>query len=901
MIGSNLGHYHIEEKIGAGGMGEVYRARDSVLRRKVAVKVLPSVFASDSERLARFEREAHLLASLSHPNVGAIHGFEESAGVRFLVLELVPGETLAERLSGGPLPVAEALEVCRQIAEALEAAHEKGIIHRDLKPANVKITPQGKVKVLDFGLAKAFDTVSSHAVDLSQSPTITTGATQQGVILGTAAYMSPEQARGKAMDRRTDIWSFGCVLYEALTGKRAFVGETVSDTMAGILTREPEWDRLPVSTPTNMRTLLRRCLRKEPERRLRDIGDARIELEDALAGATEITAPPVVARPATLEIIGGTLAGLVVGALVAGIIVSRLGRDAAARPPVTHFAISLPAKASLFTGVGPSVALSPDGSLLAYAAQSGGQRQIYLRRLDRLETEPIPGTEGGVVPFFSPDGQWIGFRHPQSRTVKKVALSGGAPVTLCETEVFYGASWAPDDTIVFSPTIPGALARVPAAGGKPQPLTKLDLDKNERDHRYAQILPGGKAVLFTIGYSDIESYDDARIAVQSLETGERKILVEGGTLGRYSPSGHLLYVRAGTLLAVPFDLAKLAVTGSPVPVLKGVFESVNQGSAHFDVTRSGSLVYVPGGPEGAERTVVWVDRQGKAEPLPLPQRAYLHPRISPDKKQLAIEIEGPTHDCFLYEFGRDVLTKVTLDGLSHWPLWTPKGDRLTFRKWTGVFTMWWIPADRSAPEERLTTVGSRQSPASWSPDTRVVAFTQVDAVTGPDAYVMDMAGRRPRPLARSAFAEGSPRFSPDGKWIAYTSNEAGRNEIYAQPYPGPGPKIQISNEGGTDAVWNPRGGELFYRNGDKMMIVEASTSPTLTVSKPKVLWAGHYSHGTSSSCGAPGPTSSNYDVTPDGQRFIMIHDEDQDAVPTTVNVVLGWATELKRLVPPKKG
>ncbi len=901
MIGSNLGHYHIEEKIGAGGMGEVYRARDSVLRREVAVKVLPSVFASDSERLARFEREAHLLASLSHPNVGAIHGFEESGGVRFLVLELVPGETLGERLSGGPLPVAEALEVCRQIAEALEAAHEKGIIHRDLKPANVKITPQGKVKVLDFGLAKAFDTVSSDAADRSQSPTITTGATEQGVILGTAAYMSPEQARGKAMDTRTDIWSFGCVLYETLTGKSAFVGETVSDTLAGILTREPEWDRLPVSTPANVRALLRRCLRKDRERRLRDIGDARLELEDALAGATEITAPPVVARPATLEIIGGTLAGLVVGALVAGIIVSRLGRDAPARPPVTHFAISLPAKASLFTGVGPSVALSPDGSLLAYAAQSGGQRQIYLRRFDRLEAEPIPGTEGGVVPFFSPDGQWIGFRHPQTRTVKKVALSGGAPVTLCETEVFYGASWAPDDTIVFSPTVPGALARVPAAGGKPQPLTKLDLDKNERDHRYAQILPGGKAVLFTIGYSDIESYDDARIAVQSLETGERKILVEGGTLGRYSPSGHLLYVRAGTLLAVPFDLAKLTVTGSPVPVLKGVFESVNQGSAHFDVTRSGSLVYMPGGPEGAERTVVWVDRQGRVEPLPLPQRAYLHPRISPDGKQLAIEIEGPTHDCFLYEFGRDVLTKVTLDGLSHWPVWTPKGDRLTFRKWTGAFTMWWMPADRSASEERLTTAGFMQSPASWSPDTRVVAFTQVGQDTGPDAFVLDMSGdRKPRPIAQSKFSEGSPRFSSDGKWIAYTSNEAGRNEIYAQPYPGPGPKIQISNEGGSDVVWNPRGGELFYRNGDKMMIVEVSTSPTLTVSKPRVLWEGHYSHGTSSSCGAPGPTSSNYDVTPDGQRFIMIRDEDQDAVPTTVNVVLGWATELKRLVPPKK-
>ncbi|MDQ5871140.1 MAG: protein kinase [Acidobacteriota bacterium] len=900
MIGSTLGHYRIEGQLGAGGMGVVYLARDSVLRREVALKVLPDAFASDPERLARFEREAQLLASLTHPNIAAIHGMEQADAVRYLVLELVPGETLAERLTGGPLPVDEALEVCRQIAEALDAAHEKGIIHRDLKPANVKITPAGKVKVLDFGLAKAFGPGPSDA-DLSHSPTITTGETQQGVILGTAAYMSPDQARGKALDKRTDIWSFGCVLYEALTGNPAFVGATFSDTMAGILTREPDWDRLPDSMPANVRALLRRCLRKDRERRLRDIGDARLELEDALTGAPGIAGAEVAARPSTRNLVAGVFVGLVFGALAAGLVVTRLGREAAPRPPVTHFAISLPAKASLFTGVGPSVALSPDGSLLAYAAQSGGQRQIHLRRLDRLEAEPIPGTEGGVVPFFSPDGQWIGFRHLQSRTVRKVALSGGAPVTVCETEVFYGASWAPDDTIVFSPTVPGALARVPAAGGKPQPLTKLDLAKNERDHRYAQILPGGKAVLFTIGYSDIESYDDARIAVQSLETGERKILVEGGTLGRYSPSGHLLYVRAGNLLAVPFDLAKLAVTGSPVPVLKGVFESVNQGSAHFDVTRSGSLVYVPGGPEGAERTVVWVDRQGKAEPLPLPQRAYLHPRISPDAKRLAIEIEGPSHDCFLYEFERDVLTKVTLDGLSHWPLWTPKGDRLTFRKWTGAFTMWWMPADRSAPEERLTTVGFMQSPASWSPDTRVVAFTQVGQDTGPDAFVLDMSGdRKPRPIAQSKFSEGSPRFSPDGRWIVYTSAESGRNEIYGQPYPGPGPKIQISNEGGTDAVWNPRGGELFYRNGDKMMVVDLATSPTLTLSKPRVLWEGHYSLGTSSSCGGPGPTSSNYDVTPDGQRFIMIRDEDQDAVPTTVNVVLGWAEELKRLMQAKK-
>lgn len=721
------------------------------------------------------------------------------------------------------------------------------------------------------------------------------------MILGTAAYMSPEQARGKPLDERTDIWSFGCVLYEALVGQPAFLGNTVSDILAGILTREPEWKHLPEETPANVRTLLRRCLRKEPHRRLRDIGDARIELEEALAGPVELEALPGARRSAGTGMLASAIAGLVIGALGAWLLARGVGREEAKPVTPVRFGIQLPAGDSVVTGFSPMLALSPDGTRLVYAGQSGAQRMLYTRRIDQLDAKPIPGTEGGGSPFFSPDGDWVGFRHVQSRTYKKIALTGGAPLTICETETSYGDSWGRNDVIVMTPQTPGGLARVPASGGKPEPLTKLDLAKHERDHRFAQLLPGGKAALFTVALGDMESYDDARIEAQSLETGERKVLVEGGTCARYVPPGHIVYVRGGTLFAVPFDLGRLAVTGPSVPVLAGVFESVNNGSAQFTVSEEGSLAYVPGPAEGGKRLPVWVDRDGKAEPLPLPERPYLHPRISPDGQRLVIEIEGPNHDCFIYEPGRSMLTKVTFDGLSHWPLWTPDGKRLTFRSWrTGFFTMWWMPADRSGPEERLTTVGKMQSPASWSPGARTLAFTQVDPKTGPDVYVVEMADRLPRPIVQSRFAEGSPKFSPDGRWIAYTSNESGRNEIYVQPYPGPGPKLQISNAGGADTVWNPSGGELFYRNGDKMMVVAVKTSPTLTASPPKVLWEGHYSHGTSSSCGPPGPTSSNYDVTPDGKRFLMIRDRDQDANPNAIRVVLRWSQELERIAPPKK-
>jgi serine/threonine-protein kinase len=489
------------------------------------------------------------------------------------------------------------------------------------------------------------------------------------------------------------------------------------------------------------------------------------------------------------------------------------------------------------------------------------------------------------------------------RTLKKVALSGGAPVTISYLEVYSGASWERDGTILLPMQYPGSIQRLPAAGGTPQSVTELDLKKEEKLHYWPQLLPGGKAMLFSSSRSGMDSYDDARIEVQTLVTGERRVLVEGGSCARYSPTGHLLYVRSGTLMAVPFDAGRLAVTGAPVPVLEGVLMGLSHPVAHYSLSDNGTLVYAPGTGVGGERTLVWVDRAGNAERLPLPARMYLHPRISPDGRNIAVEIEGPVHDFYNYELARGVLTKMSLTGSSHWPLWTPDGKRLTYRRWLpGGFTLWWMPADRSAEAERLTTIGMMQSGSSWSPDGKALAFTQVSNDTGADVYWLpiDDPQRKPVPFAQSKFDEGAPKFSPDGRWIAYTSNESGRNEIFVQSYPGPGPKVQVSTEGGMDAVWKRNGGELYYRNGDKMMAVSVTTQPVFAASRPRLLWQARYALGTSSACGPPGPSSSNYDVTPDGQRFLMIQDAETERFPSQIRVVINWTEEVKRLMTEKK-
>ncbi len=565
----------------------------------------------------------------------------------------------------------------------------------------------------------------------------------------------------------------------------------------------------------------------------------------------------------------------------------------------------------------PLLRFSPDGNTLAYSPMVSSDRQAallggmsmmmlgsgesvmsFLRPLDGIEAKPLIDAPMMAIHAFSPDGRYVLLQDDMHQVIKKAALSGGAPLQVAAVDMAFRGEWAPDGYYYFTNGYFSPIVRIPTSGGKQETVTSLDLERQERSHRHAQMLPGGKAIIFTVSSGGIESFDDARIDAFSLDTGKRKTLVQGGFCPRYSPSGHLIYARAGSLYAVPFDPKALDVNGSPVKIVEGVFMSTNTGAAQFDISLTGALAYLVGKPEGGKRTLVWVDRQGKETPLPLPPRSYVFPRISPDGRQLAFEIEGVNHDLYEYDPDRDVITRMTTDGLSHAPVWTPDGKSIAFRSWkAGTMTMWIMPSDRSSPEQRISKIGERQSVVSFSPDGHYLSYNQMDTgITGNDIWIMPMQGdRKPQPLAKSRFSEGSARFSPDGNWVAYCTDEPGENEVYVQRWPGPGSRIQISSEGGSDPIWSRNGKELFYRNGDRMMVVAITTQPTFRASKPQLLWTGHYSRGMSSSCGPPGTTEANYDVTSDGQRFLMVKDLDADAVSTRIVVVLNFAEELKRV------
>lgn len=893
--GTRLGAYEVIGALGHGAMGEVYRARDLKLNRDVAIKVLRKELIADPGRRQRFKREAQVLASLNHPHIAQIHGFEESDGTPALVMELVEGPTVAERIARGPMAIDEALDIAAQIAEGMAAAHDRCIIHRDLKPANVKLTRTGAVKVLDFGIAKAMDAGG----EMPGTAVMTMLATETGVIVGTASYMSPEQACGKPVDHRTDVWAFGCVLYEMLSGQRAFVGSTTTQILASVLEREPDWSALPPGTPGPLRRLLCRCLEKDVNKRLRDIGDARFALLDLRVGDAPATeSRPRRSLPAFIP--GFMVAGVVpVMAVSAWMLVAGSPDHGAAPPPVVRFSIPMPGNAVLSPTMNKQLSISRDGRGIVFTGLERGQRSLHIRHLDRVASEAIEGGANGNAPQFTADGQAIIYARVGQETLARLALTGGAPVAVTKFYGLRGTAVATDGTLVYAEG-DGSLARVPP-GGTATTLLAPNAERGERRLIAPVFLPGDHALLFSVGSMDVDRFDDARVDVLDLRTNERRTLIRGGMDARYSPSGHLVYAHRGSLHAVAFDLGALQVTGEPVKVVDGVFMSVTSGQAEFDISLDGTLVYAPGPTEGGDRRLVWVDRAGTPDPLPLPPRGYLHPRLSPDGQHLAVEVEGASHDLYSYEFARGLLTKLTFDGASHWPLWMPGGDQLTFRSnSSGPFTMWRMPLDRSAPGERVGS-GERQSPASWSPDGTAVAFTQMNPETQADVFVLPVGADTPSPLAHSRFAEGSPRFSPDGRWVAYTSNESGRTEIYAQPWPGPGPKIQVSIDGGTDAVWSRTGSELFYRQGDNMMSVGVRMGDRLTVTRPVVLWSGRYSHGMSTSCGPPGPTSSNYDVNADGTRFMMVEDTAQGIVANEIHVVVNWAHQLGTLAtfPPK--
>ncbi|MBI3050026.1 MAG: serine/threonine-protein kinase [Acidobacteria bacterium] len=895
--GTRLGPYEILAPLGAGGMGEVYRARDTKLNREIALKVLPALLASDPDRLARFKREAQLLAALNHPNIAAIHGLEDADGTPALVLELVEGPTLADRVAEGPLPRDEALAIARQIADALEAAHERGIIHRDLKPANVKLRDDGTVKVLDFGLAKALEN-ESRVLDASMSPTMSVAATGAGMILGTAAYMAPEQARGKAVDKRADVWAFGCVLFEMLTGRRAFDGEDATDIIATVVKSDPPWALLPSTVPPILRYLLERCLAKDPKRRLRDIADFRVLL-DAPPPA-ELAIRVDMSRQRTRRRIIGVAAAASAAALT-GLAVWAVRVE----PPraVRRFAITLPAT-DRFSAINRHlIALSPDGTSFVYVAN----QRLYLRRMDRLDAEPIRGTEGGPSdharnPFYSPDGQWIGFW--QAGQLKKVAVTGGAPVTLCKAENPTGASWAPGDVIVYGQG-PDGIWQVRGSGGQPSALIRLDAAKGDTTVHGPHLLPGGEAVLFTLRSGTGTSWNDAQIVVQRLDTGERRVVVEGGTDGRYLPTGHLVYAREGALLAVPFDVERLVATGGPVPVLEDILDTISfggvgaglgvVGAAQFSTSLDGLLAYVPRR-VAVTRTLVWVDRQGREEVVAgAPDRAYVYPVISPDGARVALDLRDQERDIWVWDFARATLTRVTADPAADiGPRWTPDGRRIVFSSDRGgQLNLFWQAADGTGAAEQLSKSPNFEAPADFSPDGAHL-FIHIQEPSGEyDLGVLSLQGERRSQLLTDTdgFNEHNAAVSPDGAWIAYQSNESGRSEVYLSPFPRfTSARHLISTGGGTRPAWARSGRELFYlTESGTLMAVPIQTTPALTVGKPAALFEGPYFRSLN---------GRTYDVSPDGQRFLMIKEADATAgaVPQIV-LVENWLDELTRLVP----
>ncbi len=897
--GTRLGPYEVTALIGIGGMGEVYRARDTKLGRDVALKVLPDLFADDPERLARFQREARVLASLNHPNIASIYGLEESGpstgsgqAVRALVLELVEGPTLAERIAQGAIPIDEALPIAKQIADALEAAHEAGVIHRDLKPANVKVKADGMVKVLDFGLAKALQ--GDVSGDPSQSPTLTAAATRMGVIMGTAAYMSPEQAKGKTADRRADIWAFGAVLYEMLAGKRAFAGGDVSDTLAFVLTKEVAWTALPTNVPGSLRHLLQRCLERDPRQRLRDIGEARIALDEKLTAPVRATAEAVAVprlkvwqRPVPVAL--AVLAALGLG----GLAVWSLTRPGV--QPVVRFPIPLAADETFsFTGR-HIVAISPTGTHIVYTANQG----LSLRPLDQLRATPVSGTEAEArSPFFSPDGQSIGFWA--AGQLKKVSVSGGAPVTLGDADNPWGASWGADDMILYGQG-PQGIWQVPGTGGTPAQV--IPVEDGEQAHG-PQMLPGGEWVLFTFRPSGVSSWDQAQIVVQSLETGDRTVLIEGGRDARYVPTGHLVYALNGVLLAVPFDLAALAVVGGPVPLVDGVRDAgvaVGTGATHFSFSENGSLVYVPGVAAATTRSaLVLVERGGRDTPLAEITGQYVYPRFSPDGQRVAVAIAAVPEnsadaDVWVLEVERGARTRLTFGGNNRFfPTWTPDGLRVAFGSIEG--DLYWAPADGSGEREGLLVREGLQFVTSWAPDGGALAFYENNPDTARDLWVLSLDGEpTPSPFHVTPFEERAPTFSPDGRWLVYVSDESGQDEVYVRPYPGPGGEVIVSTGGGKEPVWARDGKDLFYRNGEQMLVVQVGAEPTFSVGTPEPLFESGYDVDISAGGIGGNP---NYDISPDGQRFVMVRTTVESGRESpTLNIVLNWFEELKARVP----
>ena len=908
--GTKRGAYEIIGSIGAGGMGEVYRARDTLLGREVAVKVLPEAFARDAERMARFRREAQVLAALNHPNIAAIYGFEDSDPTHALVMELVEGPTLAERIKQGAIAFDEALPMAKQICEALEYAHEHGIVHRDLKPANIKITNNDTVKILDFGLAKALEGDAASA-NISSSPTITHMATQAGMFLGTAAYMSPEQAKGKAVDRRTDIWAFGCVLYEMLTAKMAFSGETVTDTLAAVIKTEPDWSAVPANTPQTVRNLLQRCLKKDARQRLQSIGDARIVFEEILSGGVteyeplpESGATRLPLRKAWRTALPWALAA-VMTVLAAGIAYFYSTSRSAGPDAVRRLDISLPDGVSVVTRDSLILSISPDGRQVVFMATKGDVSQLYRRSMDEADTKPIAGTENGVSPFFSPDGRWIGFFADGK--LKKISADGGAPVALWDTPNQRGGTWAPDGTIIFSPDYTAGLMRISESGGQPQQIITPDAAKGERTYRWPDALPGGKGVLFTIGMANsAASYDDAEIAVYSFATKKIRMLTHGG-MAIYSPAGYLLYYRAGALLAAPFSESRMEITGPSVQVPETVGNDPTSGAAYFAVASDGAMSYLRGRSDTGGRLIAVADAKGDAHVLPLPPRGYSIPRFSPDGRRLALTINAKDNgivsglgDLWLYDFASENLSRLTFDEDNDYAVWSADGSRIFFNSSRGVRGggLYAKRADGTGGEQPLLTDygGSFLDPDAVSPDGQTIVSTRTGG-TGGDLMTIALAEHSAPKLFKTN-AEGAV-LSPDGNYVAYSSYQAGKYQLFVNTFPDPTQgQWQITVDHGIYPKWCKEGRELLYYDQpvNRMMAVDVDLKPSFHAGRPRVLFnltAAQFS---------PMQTNPavNYDVSSDCQRFVFMESSVPTQAAPQVAVTLGFPAEIRALVGNRK-
>jgi serine/threonine-protein kinase len=927
--GTRLGPYEIVAAIGAGGMGEVYKARDTRLDRAVAIKILPASLAADPQFRERFDREARAISQLAHPHICTLYDVGASGETAFLVMEHLEGETLEQRLKKGAMPLAEALKVAIQIADALSAAHRHGIIHRDLKPGNVMLTKGSagstsspQAKLLDFGLAKSGE-AGAATMGLSMLPTTPPNLTAQGTILGTFQYMAPEQLEGQEADARSDIFAFGALVYELVSGRKAFEGRSQASLTAAILEHDPPpLTSLQPAAPSSLDHIVAKCLAKNPDDRWQSARDVTTELnwlasthEKRIASRAPSTVASAPTSRAAIALSAAAIIGL--GAVASTFVVNRLSH-APNRAVVRSIVTTLPAEhlrafpADETTNEGrPSrktIAWSPDGQSIVFSGSVGGRQQLFVRALNQLEALPIAGTDGASNPFFSPDGQWIGFTAPGA--LRKVPVGGGPPTTLRElTDLVLGADWADDGSIVYSLDRDG-LWRISAAGGTPERLTQPDLTKGELKHVLPQMLPGSRAVLFTVTHTVSPKWDDTEVVVQELATGSRRAHLESAADGRYVASGHIVYLQRGTMLAAPFDLAGLKFTGGGIGVLDGVMQAANMtnenfesGAGQFAVSAGGSLVYAPGSifPD-PERTVVWVTRAGVEEPLPMPVRAYMSPRLSPDGKLMTLWTQGD-RSVWIYDLTRQSLTRINIGSRNSRSIWAPDGRRIAFSstRASAEENAFLVSADGSGTPDRLVTCECPSHATSWTPDGRTIVGVERKE-NNYDIVLVDVAGTHQKtPLLHSKADENYPDISPDGRWIAYVSNESGRSEVYAQPFPNLGSRHQISIDGGTAPAWSRDGRELFYTTTaptpggqaslTRMMAVAVTAVPSFVASPPRVLFEGRY-----------GATAivRPYDVTADGQRFLMVKQKDRaPAFVSQMILVQNWLEELKARVPTK--